>query len=393
MRGMSWWYQGNLFMQMREELRKSDICVVIPIYKEHINELEQISLNQVMSVLFDYEIIFAMPEGLQFDYDCNYSREYFSTRYFESIHTYNELLTKNVFYRRFERFRYILIYQLDAFVFEDRLLYFCKLGYDYIGAPWLYGHNYYLDCEHMIWHVGNGGLSLRNVNKCMELIENSQTFLSTYKGYEDIFFGISNSENFKVAPTEIALAFSFETEVKKCFDLNEKKLPFGCHAWEKYDLEFWKPYIEQYGYTISEEYLAEGNRDVCNENMYEVWHKESFFWENVYKKENIKKNLCNNGKKIYIWGAGERGSFLGKLLLEADIIVEGYIDNNKELAGTYIGNYCVYSNIEFERYRKECFFIIAIDKYKDDVAQQLHKIGCNYMEDFIFYSDIFARMK
>jgi len=39
------------------------------------------------------------------------------------------------FYDAFKAFDYILIYQLDAFVFRDELEYFCSLGYDYIGAP------------------------------------------------------------------------------------------------------------------------------------------------------------------------------------------------------------------------------------------------------------------
>lgn len=39
------------------------------------------------------------------------------------------------FYRRFGKYKYMLIYQLDAFVFSDKLLDFCEMGYDYIGAP------------------------------------------------------------------------------------------------------------------------------------------------------------------------------------------------------------------------------------------------------------------
>lgn len=39
------------------------------------------------------------------------------------------------FYDRFAAYEYVLIYQLDAFVFADRLAEFCQMGYDYIGAP------------------------------------------------------------------------------------------------------------------------------------------------------------------------------------------------------------------------------------------------------------------
>jgi hypothetical protein len=28
-----------------------------------------------------------------------------------------------------------------------------------------------------------------------------------------------------------------------CFELNGRKLPFGCHAWQRYDRGFWEPYL------------------------------------------------------------------------------------------------------------------------------------------------------
>ena len=42
---------------------------------------------------------------------------------------------KDTLYSRFEKYEYMLIYQLDAFVFSDRLMEFVEAGYDYIGAP------------------------------------------------------------------------------------------------------------------------------------------------------------------------------------------------------------------------------------------------------------------
>ncbi len=40
----------------------------------------------------------------------------------------------NTFYKQFLNYEYILIYQLDAFVFKDELNY-CSQGIDYVGAP------------------------------------------------------------------------------------------------------------------------------------------------------------------------------------------------------------------------------------------------------------------
>ena len=44
------------------------VVVVIPIYKEKLNDLEKISLAQVFDVLGAYDIYFVAPEGLDYDY-------------------------------------------------------------------------------------------------------------------------------------------------------------------------------------------------------------------------------------------------------------------------------------------------------------------------------------
>jgi hypothetical protein len=48
---------------------------------------------------------------------------------------------------------------------------------------------------------------------------------------------------FKVAPVDIALQFAFECVPRYCYELNGRRLPFGCHAWGRYDRDFWMPYL------------------------------------------------------------------------------------------------------------------------------------------------------
>ena len=48
---------------------------------------------------------------------------------------------------------------------------------------------------------------------------------------------------FKVAPFETGLQFAFEASPRECFERNGRKLPFGCHAWPRYDRKFWEPYL------------------------------------------------------------------------------------------------------------------------------------------------------
>ena len=209
--------------------------------------------------------------------------EYFDKDYFASVIGYNRLCLTIEFYKRVSSYKYMLIYQLDAWVFRDELEYWCKKGYDYVGAPWFTNWGAYEEGE-TLWAVGNGGLSLRRnsffikflqyklpiclnieINKgfkafgksCIKsigihntmrwYIEHQHVFIN-----EDYFFtkyipDMSNcSRLMPQMPTPIeSLNFSFERSPSYCYMLCENKLPFGCHAFEKYEYEiFWKKYIE-----------------------------------------------------------------------------------------------------------------------------------------------------
>ena len=48
---------------------------------------------------------------------------------------------------------------------------------------------------------------------------------------------------YKIAPFKTALQFGFERFPKESFVINHQRLPFGCHAWVKYDRDFWSKYI------------------------------------------------------------------------------------------------------------------------------------------------------
>ena len=48
---------------------------------------------------------------------------------------------------------------------------------------------------------------------------------------------------FTIAPLDEALRFGFECVPRYCYELNGNRLPFGCHAWERYDREFWEQFV------------------------------------------------------------------------------------------------------------------------------------------------------
>jgi hypothetical protein len=48
---------------------------------------------------------------------------------------------------------------------------------------------------------------------------------------------------FKVPDEYTAAKFSMEVKAPILFEKNSNRLPFGCHAWEKYETVFWRNHI------------------------------------------------------------------------------------------------------------------------------------------------------
>ena len=233
----------------------NNAAVVIPVYKENLNEFEKISLAQVQKVLGNYQIIFVAPRGKNFSYFTQGSKIYFfQPQFFQSDKTYSELMKSPIFYKSFLEYKYILIYQLDAFVFSDELEYFCGLGYDYIGASWYPLRKIILNNKIYKVCVGNGGFSLRKVQKIYNLLMNHNNLVAALQGLpEDNFFslcGILYPNEFVVAPQKIAHKFSIEVIPERFVKKNGGKLPFGCHDWYDSDADFFIKTFLKFGYDL-----------------------------------------------------------------------------------------------------------------------------------------------
>ena len=229
------------------------VAVVIPTYKEELTPLEKISLEQCRKVLGRYPLIFFAPEGKIFSYfEPGDMIAHFPPQYFRSVQTYSKLMMSPFFYDTFKDFEYILIYQLDAFVFYDALEEFCSLGYDYIGAPWplMYRWRKIISC------VGNGGFCLRNVKAHYNLLIKHPDLIAAWneKNFpEDVFFshcGRRSDCEFNVAPIDIAYKFSAEYNPARVVKKNAGKLPFGCHAWHNHSPEFYVKNFRRFGYDL-----------------------------------------------------------------------------------------------------------------------------------------------
>lgn len=260
--------------------------VLIPVYKTELKAAEERSLRQCLTVLGKHSICLIGPEGLDITAykavakacGTTVDMERFEPSYFSSVAGYNRLMLSRCFYERFAAWEYILIYQLDAWVFKDELDAWCAKGYDYIGAPWMK-----LSGKLDEKNSGNGGFSLRKVASFIELFDHQgpiwgykglacryryrgplQGRLSILRGLlgwknrlhdfaekgdenEDLFFATlkhKKGKPFRIPPVSEAMYFSFEESPAMLYERTGHTLPFGCHAWEKWEYEtFWKQFI------------------------------------------------------------------------------------------------------------------------------------------------------
>jgi len=233
-------------------------AIVIPIYKQEMSPSEQISFERALKVFPESDIIIVSPKSLNLDnylaVESNLKIETFDDYFFENIAGYNELMLSVKFYKRFLNYQYILIYQLDAYVFENQLDYWEKANYDYVGSPWLISPQIASNKEPKVniqhWfvnRVGNGGLSLRKVKTHYWTMIFYWILIKFFPLNEDMFLGILMdfiNPFFKKPKAMEALKFAFEMQPRQSFELNNYQLPFGVHAWEKYDPEFWKEWIK-----------------------------------------------------------------------------------------------------------------------------------------------------
>ena len=141
-------------------------AVVVPLYREPSGK-EILSLDRLFAHLGSFDIHFIGPENLARGWP-GLREIHFPAGSFESIPAYSRLLLSRPFYQAFQAYDYILIYQPDCLVFSSDLTSWCDLEYDYLGAPWFKDP---ADPEQGFSRVGNGGLSLRRVASCLQVLE------------------------------------------------------------------------------------------------------------------------------------------------------------------------------------------------------------------------------
>ncbi len=353
-------------------------AVVIPYYTNDLTQNEMLSLDRVRKVLCEYEIILVTPESLKVtcEHATGLRQETFDDRFFTGLPGYNRLMITKEFYERFSFVDYILICQLDAYVVSDQLSLFMDYDFDYIGAPWIRGLRTAVDYDlPPVWFVGNGGFSLRKIKAFLQILEKQTSFDKDV--FEDVFWSSRNCDSFTVAPVDVAVRFSFERDVRKCYEMTGKQLPFGVHKWEKYCGSFWKDVIEGHGYRVDTDALEE--RDNIAGHDYDfpqiLLHDQALA---------MKQLFCGNTEKpIYIWGCRVDGRECLWLLKKYGYPVAGIVDSNEERWGDSILGVSVLSPDRIGE--KEGVIIIAARRHEEEIYRNIRERRMGF--NILLYSD------
>ncbi len=247
-------------------------CVIIPVYTDKIDKNEELALRQLIQVFKDEEIVILTYRELSIPYIQNMLQlhrknrsEYFHVWYFRNVNRYNQLMLSKGFYDRFKDYDYILICQLDVYVFSNQLEYWCKRNYDYIGAP-LFNHSATLE----FGNCYNGGFSLRKVSMFLKMYSSDKWFnficgrtrfirfvlaylfacVTKYNIRITIPYSSSGEDTIwsrldNVPTFEESARFGFEKYPSYLFSITNS-LPFGCHAYKKWDDGFYSQFIVIY---------------------------------------------------------------------------------------------------------------------------------------------------
>lgn len=267
------------------EVKNKTYCIIIPVYKEDISELEKISIKSLYKETNNYEHTYLIcPKGLNTTvYQSIFpaiKKLEFPVTFFKSKFTYSHLLMQYEFYNVFSVYDYMFIFQLDGYMFKNEIQKWINKDIDYVGAPvfapksqeWLLGQ-YGIKNP---W-VGNGGVSLRKIKTFKYICDPNAKFrvvntlsdevlLKMLYG-EDVYFCniVPELYGFKINRANWGEALEFSWDLwDYSVDIEEllKKAnvhidPMCCHGWNisKRALRYWKNRINE----ITDELIDNSN--------------------------------------------------------------------------------------------------------------------------------------
>ena len=273
----------GLSVGMQSMKVNKSVCIVVPIYRQ-LTESELISLQSLENHLSQYTISFLSSQKWDLTTTLKHEWKIVEAHWLNSHQSYNRMMYSESFYRWYENYEWIFIFQLDGLILNGDLeRWTAQNQYDFIGAP---GIAY--DSEGRALHVKrgfNGGVSLRRtsaflnifkkrvivsvegesferfkwfrkcklpfktcvVKKIFELNSSlNRYYLYRIKGLmEDGYWSYAvrdQQKSLRCASESESMAFCFDRSPRYLYSLTSR-LPFAAHAWEKWEVDFWKEMI------------------------------------------------------------------------------------------------------------------------------------------------------
>ncbi len=266
-------------------------AVLVPMHKAEPSPEERISIVQCQKILRAHDIYLVCPKGMNVEIYQTLIPQLklleVDPKWMGSVAAYNRLMISPLLFQKMSNYSHILIHEPDALVLKDDLHYWCNQDFDYIGAPWFQSNS---EGEISLKATGNYGLSLINVRAANQVFSNNRRWYSFSMIIRDFLRGLRRDKSylsrairgigpegkllkahtlftdhcdifwsylvpklessFNIAPPNEAIFFSWESHPEKCFEICNGRIPFGLHAWSKYNLNYLKPILIEAGVNL-----------------------------------------------------------------------------------------------------------------------------------------------
>jgi len=268
--------------------------VVIPVHLPTPSPSEVVSLRHCAKVLGCREIVILAPKNL----DLGFYRELLPNAtdlrvepyWMASLKAYNQMMISPLVFEALSGFTHMIVHEPDALILSDEIDYWCNQPFDYIGAPWFEGWSSAVKNARVIG-VGNFGFSLHRLSTSRRVTSSFQRWYpyssikqdlrhgfrgdrerlrqglsglgsggllrgahKLYSKHCDMFWSFTVPEvitDYRLATADIAVQFAWEVLPSRCMEMSRGNLPFGIHAWAKYNFAFLMPHLLAAGVDLN----------------------------------------------------------------------------------------------------------------------------------------------
>ena len=198
---------------------------------------------------------------------------------------------------------------------------------------------------------------------------------------------IYGNKYLNIAPEDVGLSFAFDLNPSQCFERNNEKLPFGCHAWHRFENDFWKPIIDSYGYEMEKLSCIDRETSVLSCGKERSDMMDRYFNKNIID-DCLKELIQDYTGNIYVFGAGLYGLSFTSMIVDTNVNIMGFIDNDSSKEGKKINGYEIFKPSILQ---DNDAILIALSR-PEMVIEQLIQMGKKQGKQFATSHDLQMKM-